>query len=80
MLEVYGENAKDKFITLTFLSGVKQEICSDLLTNLENDILKGYNTFPDTIVEAYHMMAGFQAKRRKKLTYREALSASIVER
>jgi len=59
VLEVYGEKAKLRFMALAFLSGSRQDMYGDLLTDLKNDSLKGYDNFPSTVVEAYHMMANY---------------------
>jgi len=65
VLEFYGEKAKLRFMALAFLSGARHDTYGDLLTELENDSLKGYDIFPSTVVEAYHMMANYTVKRRQ---------------
>ena len=63
-LRKYEEKAKMKFLALTFLSGAKADQYGDLLVDLENDSLKGYDNFPNNVVEAYHMMANYATKRK----------------
>jgi len=63
-VQSYEDKAKNRFLALTFLSGARSEQYGDLLIELENDSLKGYDNFPSTVVEAYHMMANYATKRK----------------
>jgi len=76
----YDDKAKDRFLALTFLSGARTDQYGDLLIELENDSLKGYDNFPCTVVEAYHMLANYATKRRNYVPHqkRQVKSNAVV--
>ena len=67
----YNDRAKDRFLALAFLSGARNDQYSDLLVDLENDSLKGYDNFPCTVVEAYHMLANYATKRKNYVPHQK---------
>jgi len=64
VLKTYEEKAKEKLLAIAFLMGGRFDVYSDLVTDLENDFLKGQDSFPDTVTESYHLMANYGLKRR----------------
>jgi len=55
--------AEEKFLAIAFLLGGRTDLYGDLVTDLENDYLKGHDYFPGTIIEAYHLMANYGVRK-----------------
>jgi len=75
----YEQKAVEKWIATAFLLGGKSDTYSDLLSDLENDYLKGKDNFPTSIVGAYHLMANYKQKHthsRKIFSNRVAFTQS----
>ena len=60
----YAKKALEKWLAMSFMLGGHEETYREMVIDLENDFLKdnGHDYFPDTTVEAYHLMANYSVK------------------
>jgi len=63
--EQYAKKALEKWLAMSFMLGGREETYREMVIDLENDFLKdnGHDYFPDTPVEAYHLMANYSLKQ-----------------
>ena len=64
VIEMYNEKAKEKLLAIAFLMGGRQDVYGELIVDLENDFLKGKDSFPDNVTDSYHLMANYGLKKR----------------
>ena len=62
-VEIYEKKAREKFLATTFLLGGRLDTYGDMITDLENDYLKGHDYFPSSMSEAYHLMANYGVRK-----------------
>ena len=58
----YQKSAKDKFLGIAFLMGGRPSTYADLIIDLQNDYNNGIDQFPNTLTEAYNVMANYTPK------------------
>jgi len=69
IIKIYDDKAKEKLLAIAFIMGGRADVYSDLVTDLENDFLKGHDSFPDTVTKSYHLMANYGLKRRERSSF-----------
>jgi len=62
-LKHYAPLAREKFLATAFLLGGRLDTYGNLVTDLENDFLKGHDSFPNSVSESYHLMANYVQRR-----------------
>lgn len=59
----YANQARQKFLAIAFLLGGRVDLYGDLFTDLENDYLTGRDFFPDSVTDAYNLMANYVQRK-----------------
>jgi len=62
-MKAYNEKARDRYLALAFLLGGRSESFDDLITDLNNDFLKGRDYFPKDLTEAFNLMSNWSMRK-----------------
>jgi len=60
---IYNAKARDRYLALAFLLGGRSESFDDLITDLNNDFLKGRDYFPKDLTEAFNLMSNWSMRK-----------------
>jgi len=60
---IYREKARGRYLAMAFLMGGRTDSFEDLITDLNNDFLKGHDYFPKDLTEAFNLMSNWSLRK-----------------
>jgi len=65
---LYENKVKQRFLAIQFLNGANSARYAQLIADLENSFSRGHDDYPETVDEAYRMMANYQTMNVRRPT------------
>jgi len=60
---IYRSKARGRYLAMEFLIGGRTESFEDLITDQNNDFLKGHDYFPKDLTEAFNLMSNWSLRK-----------------
>jgi len=60
---IYRDKARGRYLAMAFLMGGRTDSFEDLITDLNNDFLKGHDYFPKDLTEAFNLMSNWSLRK-----------------